>query len=124
MPDVKNHSIDKSFLDLTGSVRLDRVALAGDIRATVRASTGIPTCVGIGATKTLAKLANHIAKSVLELDGICDLTEPAAYEQWLCRIHIGERWGVGRASLPKLEAHASIPWRSYVTSIPARCARH
>nr|WP_318284285.1 MULTISPECIES: Y-family DNA polymerase [unclassified Methylobacterium] len=103
-PDVEVYSIDESFLDLTAFVRRDRVALARDIRATVRAWTGIPTCVGIGPTKTLAKLANHIAKSVPELDGVCDLTEPAAYEHWLCRIHVGELWGVGRASLPKLEA--------------------
>ncbi|UYW34275.1 Y-family DNA polymerase [Methylorubrum extorquens] len=103
-PDVEIYSIDESFLDLTAFVRRDRVALARDIRATVRAWTGIPTCVGIGPTKTLAKLANHIAKTVPELDGVCDLTEPAAYEHWLCRIHVGELWGVGRASLPKLEA--------------------
>ena len=68
MPDVEVYSIDESFLDLTGFTRRDRVALARDIRATVRAWTGIPTCVGIGPTKTLAKLANHIAKTVPILD--------------------------------------------------------
>jgi hypothetical protein len=40
------------------------------------------------------------AKTVPELDGVCDLTDPTAYEHWLCRIHVGELWGVGRASLP------------------------
>ena len=100
-PEVEGYSIDESFLDLTAFTRRDRVALARDIRATVRAWTGIPTCVGFGPTKTLA---NHIAKSVPELDGVCDLTDPAAYEHWLCRIHVGELWGVGRASLAKLEA--------------------
>ncbi len=103
-PEVEVYSIDESFLDLTGFTRRDRVALARDIRATVRAWTGIPTCVGLGPTKTLAKLANHIAKSVPELDGVCDLTDPAAYEHWLCRIRVGELWGVGQASLAKLEA--------------------
>ncbi len=103
-PEVEVYSIDESFLDLTAFTRRDRVALARDIRATVRAWTGIPTCVGLGPTKTLAKLANHIAKSVPELDGVCDLTDPAAYDHWLCRIRVGELWGVGRASLAKLEA--------------------
>ncbi len=103
-PEVEVYSIDESFLDLTGFTRRDRVALARDIRATVRAWTGIPTCVGLGPTKTLAKLANHIAKSVPELDGVCDLTDPVAYEHWLSRIHVGELWGVGRASVAKLEA--------------------
>ena len=103
-PDVEVYSIDESFLDLTAFTRRDRVAMALDIRATVRAWTGIPTCVGIGPTKTLAKLANHVAKAVPELGGVCDLTDPAAYAHWLARVHVGELWGVGRASLAKLEA--------------------
>jgi DNA polymerase V len=70
----------------------------------VRVWTGIPTCVGIGPTKTLAKLANHIAKTVPDLAGVCDLTDPTAYEHWLCRIDVAEVWGIGRASLAKLEA--------------------
>ncbi|MCJ2079070.1 Y-family DNA polymerase [Methylobacterium sp. E-016] len=101
---VEIYSIDESFLDLS-DVRADRrVALARDLRATVRAWTGIPTCVGIGPTKTLAKLANHIAKRIAPLDGVCDLTDPAEYDHWLCRIPAGEVWGIGRASLAKLEA--------------------
>ena len=103
-PAIEIYSIDESFLDLS-DVRADRrIELARDLRATVRAWTGIPTCVGIGATKTLAKLANHIAKSIPPLEGVCDLTDPQAYEHWLCRVHVGEVWGIGRASLAKLEA--------------------
>ena len=103
-PRIEVYSIDESFLDLSDVRPRDRVGLALDLRATVRAWTGIPTCVGIGATKTLAKLANHIAKSVPELGGVCDLTEPVHYDHWLCRISVGELWGVGRASLAKLTA--------------------
>ena len=103
-PRVEIYSIDESFLDLT-DVRADRrVELARDLRTTVRAWTGIPTCVGIGPTKTLAKLANHIAKTVPDLDGVCDLTDPVAYDHWLCRISVAEVWGIGRASLAKLES--------------------
>ncbi len=103
-PRVEIYSIDESLLDLS-DVRADRrVELARDLRATVRAWTGIPTCVGIGPTKTLAKLANHIAKSVPDLDGVCDLTDPVAYDHWLCRISVSEVCGIGRASLAKLEA--------------------
>ena len=47
---------------------------------------GIPTCVGIGPTKTLAKLANHIAKSIPELDGFCDLTDEEIRAHWLVRM--------------------------------------
>ncbi|GAN48745.1 Y-family DNA polymerase (plasmid) [Methylobacterium radiotolerans] len=103
-PQVEIYSIDESFLNLSDVAPGLRVELARDLRATVRAWTGIPTCVGIGPTKTLAKLANHIAKSVPVLGGVCDLTDPAAYAHWLCRIDVGEVWGIGRASLAKLRA--------------------
>ena len=103
-PRVEIYSIDESFIDLS-DVREDRRReLARDLRATVRAWTGIPTCVGIGPTKTLAKLANHIAKSIPELGGVCDLSDEDERAAWLCRIHVGEVWGIGRASLAKLEA--------------------
>jgi len=102
--DVEIYSIDESFLDLSDVRERDRLAMAQDLRATVRAWTGIPTCVGLGPTKTLAKLANHIAKTVPTLNGVCDLTDPVQYDHWLCRIHVGELWGIGRASLAKLEA--------------------
>ena len=102
-PRVEVYSIDESFLDLTDVRPSERVTLARDLRATVRAWTGIPTCVGIGPTKTLAKLANHIAKSVPDLAGVCDLTDPVAYGHWLCRIPVHEVWGIGRSSAGKLE---------------------
>jgi DNA polymerase V len=103
-PQVEIYSIDESFLNLSDVAPALRVELARDLRATARAWTGIPTCVGIGPTKTLAKLANHIAKTVPDLGGVCDLTDPAAYAHWLCRIDVAEVWGIGRASLAKLEA--------------------
>ena len=103
-PQVEIYSIDESFLNLSDVAPGLRGELARDLRATVRAWTGIPTCVGIGPTKTLAKLANHIAKSVPVLDGVCDLTDPVAYAHWLCRIDVAEVWGIGRASLAKLQA--------------------
>ena len=55
-------------------------------------------------TRTLAKLADHIAKGAPELQRVCDLTDPVAYEHWLCRIDVAEEWGIGRASRAKLEA--------------------
>ncbi|TXM65493.1 Y-family DNA polymerase [Methylobacterium sp. WL120] len=103
-PTIEIYSIDESFLDLSDVHPDRRLELGRDLRATVRTWTGIPTCVGIGPTKTLAKLANHIAKRIAPLDGVCDLTDPAEYEHWLCRIPAGEVWGIGRASLAKLEA--------------------
>ncbi|KMO20551.1 Y-family DNA polymerase [Methylobacterium indicum] len=103
-PDVEIYSIDESFLDLSEVRERDRVALARDLRSTVRQWTGLPTCVGIGPTKTLAKLANHIAKTVPELGGVCDLSDEAERATWMVGISVGEVWGIGRASRARLEA--------------------
>lgn len=45
--------------------------------------TGLPTCVGIGPTKKLAKLANHVAKKNPDLGGVCDLTDEDVRRRWM-----------------------------------------
>ncbi len=102
--DIEIYSIDESFLDLSDVTPGERVELARDLRATVRAWTGLPTCVGIGPTKTLAKLANHIAKKNPALGGVCDLSDAKTRETWLARVGLEEIWGVGRASQARLQA--------------------
>ncbi|MEN3210999.1 DUF4113 domain-containing protein [Methylorubrum populi] len=103
-PRVEIYSIDESFLDLTDVQASHRVSLARDMRSTVKQWTGIPTCVGIGPTKTLAKLANHIAKTIPELGGVCDLSDEEERAAWLVRTSLREIWGVGSATARKLEA--------------------
>ncbi|MBO0134138.1 Y-family DNA polymerase [Agrobacterium burrii] len=100
--DVEVYSIDESFLDMTDIRPVDRQVFGRDLRSTVQRWTGIPTCVGIGPTKTLAKFANHVAKKNPELGGVCDLTDAALRQSWLDRIEVGEVWGVGAASGRKL----------------------
>lgn len=67
--------------------------------------TALPVCVGIGPSKTLAKLANHVGKKFPLFDGVCDFTSmSAARERWLLeRIAVGEVWGVGRRIGDRLE---------------------
>ena len=60
-PRQEIYSIDECFLDFEG-VRGDLIDIGRDLRATVLQWTGLPTSVGFGPTKTLAKLANHVAK--------------------------------------------------------------
>ena len=103
-PEVEVYSIDESFLDITGLGQGGLEAYARKMRATVRQWTGIPTCVGIGPTKTLAKLANFTAKHAPELGGVCDFTDEALREAYLPSIPVGDLWGVGRASTAKLAA--------------------
>lgn len=69
VPQVEPYSIDEMFLDLTGIADLE--VLCRRLRDDVRRLAKIPTCVGIGPTKTIAKLANRIAKDDFALRGIC-----------------------------------------------------
>lgn len=96
-PDQEIYSIDECFLDLTG-IPTDLVSYGSQIRRRIRKWTGLPVCVGIGSTKTLAKLANHIAKKNPEFQGVCNLNAmtTAELEAWFGRIAVGEIWGVGR----------------------------
>jgi len=99
-PAVEPYSIDEMFLDLTGIP--DPVALAHRVRAAARRIAKIPTCVGIGPTKTIAKLANKAAKSYRTDAGICDLSTEAARAATYAAMEIGDVWGLGPAAVAKL----------------------
>lgn len=73
--DFEVYSIDETFVDLAGFEHLDLVAHAREMIAQVRRWTTIPTCVGIGSTKTLAKLGNAAAKNNPLFHGIADLRD-------------------------------------------------
>ena len=60
-PRQEIYSIDECFLDFDG-VGCDRPQVGRDLRSQVLKWTGLPTSIGFGPTKTLAKLANHVAK--------------------------------------------------------------
>ncbi len=98
-PRVEVYSIDESFIDLQGM--RDRDQFARDLRQRVHRWTGIPNCIGIGPTKTLAKLANKVAKSA---DGVIDLGDTAYRDSVLQTFPVGDLWGVGRRLAPRLEA--------------------
>ena len=101
-PHVEAYSIDESFLDLSGFRGRDLKTYGQEIRATVRQWTAIPTCVGIGPTKTLAKLGNWVAKHFPEMGGVCDFTDEKLRDEVLAKVPVTEIWGVGRASAGKL----------------------
>lgn len=121
-PRVEIYSIDESFLDMSDVQPAQRTVLARDMRSTVLRWTGIPTCVGLGPTKTLAKLANHIAKKNPELDGVCDLTDPAGRNAWMQRVELGEVWGIGPAGAARLHA-LGLRTVADVVAMDARLAR-
>jgi DNA polymerase V len=93
-PEIELYSIDEAFLNLAGFERRGLTDYACLIRATVRRDTGIPVSIGIGPTKTLAKIANHLAKAEPETGGVYELSE-ADVDHALAGIEVREVWGVG-----------------------------
>ena len=112
-PTQEIYSIDESFVGLEG-VRGDLTKRAWTIRSRILQWTGIPCGVGIASTKTLAKLANYIAKAADRKPGsypqsmaiVCNLeTLPASDRDALfAATDVGEVWGVGRRTGQQLNA--------------------
>jgi len=92
-PDLEIYSIDEAFLDLSGFA--DVVTYGHKIRTTVYQHVGIPVCVGIAPTKTLAKLANYAAKKYPATAGVVDLSAPTRQQKLLAITPVAEVWGVG-----------------------------
>jgi DNA polymerase V len=105
-PDQEVYSIDESFLDLTGFQSRDLIKYGQHMRQRILKWTGLPVCVGIGQTKTLAKLANHCAKKRPAFNSVCNFNHlpEAELNQMLSEVEVGEIWGVGRKLAPKLQA--------------------
>ena len=102
VPDIEVYSIDENFLRLTQFAASDLAPFCQQIRKRVKRWTGIPTCVGLGPTKTLAKVANWMAKKRPEFHGVCDLRDPQARAELLPTVPLAEVWGIGKASAQKL----------------------
>ncbi|MES2256552.1 MAG: Y-family DNA polymerase [Pseudomonadota bacterium] len=99
-PAVEPYSIDEMFLDMRGLN--DLVGRSVAIRDEVRRVAKIPTCVGIGPTKTIAKLANGIAKDYHADTGVCDMSTPEQRAKLYRVTPLGEVWGMGGQSVKKL----------------------
>lgn len=103
-PQQEVYSIDESFLELTG-IRTPHAEYAQRIRAKIKQDVGIPVCIGIASSKTLAKLANHVAKKNARCNGVCDFNAMTELnlDTLLESIEVAEVWGVGRRSSARLQ---------------------
>lgn len=101
-PRLELYSIDEAFLDLTGVCQQDPIAYGHRIKKSVVRATGIPVCVGMGPTKTLAKLANFAAKKWKKTGGVLDLSDPVSREKLMRIVPVGEVWGIGSHTTAKL----------------------
>ncbi|MFC5694863.1 Y-family DNA polymerase [Pseudomonas sp. GCM10022186] len=103
-PATEVYSIDECFADLSG-IPGDLVRLGREMRARVLRCTGIPVGVGIGTSKTLAKLANHGAKKwQRQTGGVLDIRDPERRDRLLKACEVGQVWGIGRRMTGHLNA--------------------
>ena len=103
VPEVEVYSIDECFANLSGLKNL--TPLGFEIRSKIFQWIGIPACVGIAPTKTLAKYCNHLAKRVPALKGVLnwnDLTPERQKKALACQ-RVGEIWGIGAQLSRRLE---------------------
>jgi len=92
--DIEVYSIDEAFIDLSNFPDNEVEDVGKEIRATVLKWTGIPTSIGIAKTKTLSKVANHIAKK--KKTGITSFIGVENIDPILEKVEINDVWGVGR----------------------------
>lgn len=103
-PEVEVYSIDEAFMRLDHDPASSLFSYGLRIKEKVRQWTGIPVSVGIAPTKTLAKIANHLAKKSSGVEGVLDLTGMSEQAEALERTPVGEVWGVGAAYAKLLRA--------------------
>lgn len=103
-PALEIYSIDEAFLDLSHVPLGDLLDFGQTIRQTVRRWTGIPTSVGIGPTKTLAKVAHHLAKHAPDGPGVWALTDPAQRQEVLARLDVRDVWGIASGMARRLQS--------------------
>lgn len=127
------YSIDESFVELSG-IRGDLVERAHKVRSRILQWVGIPCCVGIGSTKTLAKLANHIGKTAERKPGsypshlaqVCNLAamSPEERDTIFAATAVQEVWGVGRQISKQLQAGGIQTVKDLIRLDPATIRSH
>ena len=123
-PEIEVYSIDEAFLDMSSFTRIDLTDYAQHIRKTVRLHTGIPVCVGIAPTKTLAKIANRIAKKNPEYHGVCVLKSHEEIFNALERTKVEDIWGIGRQWSKLLQAKRIETAADFAVASPAWIRKH
>ena len=113
-PQLEIYSIDESFVSFDGIK--DRESAAAEARARILKWTGIPCCVGIGPTKTLAKAGNKLAKKTTH--GVVDLADEVFRAQQLARYLVEDIWGVGRKCNARLGAEGILTAEDLINADP------
>lgn len=103
-PEIDIYSIDEAFLDLRSFKKnIDLVNFSYDCKRKIREWVGVPVSIGIAPTKTLAKLANKVAKDDPRFDGVVILSEPKIIRHFLRSMPVEKIWGIGKRLTARLE---------------------
>ena len=94
-PDQEIYSIDECFCDLASFTHHNLQELAINLRKRILQYTGVPVCIGIGATKTLAKIANKVAKKHNKETGVFYMDTQDKIEMALKLTEVDDVWGIG-----------------------------
>lgn len=125
---VEVYSIDECFLTLGDTLPSRRLAEWGsNIRRLAKQWTGVPVGVGVASSKTLAKLANHLAKRDPmpgQPEGVCALCSAAAVDAALGRVELGDLWGVARGTIRRLAKLGITSPRKLRDADPNRVREH
>ena len=121
---VEVYSIDEAFLDLK-NVPVSLLSDMGtNIRKTIKKNLGIPVCVGIAPTKTLAKAANWLAKKNLIYEGVIVLDTPEKQMKAREQLPIEAVWGIGRQYRAKLHQQQIYTAADFVSRSPGWVYKH
>lgn len=128
-PATEPYSIDEAFINLTNIAPAERTALMQKLVSTIYRATHIPVSIGIAPTKTLAKLANELVKSISRNEvscapscpiqpqaGVLNLTETPDLQPYLAGTPIEDIWGIGRQTAPKLTARGIVTAADYCSA--------
>ncbi len=105
-PDVEIYSIDEAFIRLPAGRHCDLESWGRFLKTTVQQRTGIPVSIGFGPTKTLAKIANRLAKKNSSAAGIFVITDQQSADRLLAAVPVGDIWGIGRRHAARLKKQA------------------
>lgn len=101
-PEMEIYSIDESFTDLKMFHAFNLESMAIELRERILQYTGVPVCIGIAPTRTLAKVANRTAKKYFKSTGVCVLDDADRTAFALEHMPIEDVWGIGAKSAAKL----------------------
>ena len=117
---VEIYSIDEAFLELHGDTS-DLIARGAEIKKTIMRKLGLPVCVGIGKSKTLAKLANSGAKKAVGMNGVChmDAFSSERVDAIMDALPVDNIWGVAKRLSRRLAGHGISTVKELRDSDPA-----